>query len=266
MDLLKQAMKIKTDGLFLCILGPSGAGKSHVLGTYPGRTLMIYGAGESHGPASATKSNKDLIPIAWDRDNEGNVIAPNQQLKRIKDMLEPDTIKKAGVKCVVLDSLTNLSRDLIHMDQFKQRCMSNRGTHNAFKETEAHIELLSGIINKLQLLHDFHDIDVVVTLDLAIQAIGADGTILESKPGLPTFGVGKAIIQQFADILVLGRMGEKRIPMFQNMSTPVSTSKDMETKEVVKYVEYNPRLKGVKDIPETLEPSLKTLLDLKKKG
>ena len=267
-NLLDEAMQIKTDGLFLVVLGPSGAGKSHFIGTHPERTLMLYGAGESHGPASAVKNNKSLVPIAWDRakDKDGKVVDldPNKMLKRIKDMLDPEALKKAGVKCVAIDSLTNLMTDIKKTDVFKQRCTTGKGVYNAFKETEALIEISSGIIRQLQTLVDFHDIDVVTTLDLQIQSVADDGLILESKPSLPTFGVAKAIVQQFPDILMLGRLGEERKPMFQNAAKAATVSTDRETNTVVKYIEYNPRLRGVNELPETLEASVKAIMDLKK--
>jgi len=267
MDLLKEAMNIKQDGLFLVVLGASGVGKSHFIGTYPGKTLLLYGSGESHGPASAVKSNKDLIPIAWNRgkDAKGNLIdlEPNKILARIKEALDPATLKAAGVKCVAIDSLTNLCLDIKETDIFKQRCMGARGQHNPFKETEALIELLSGVVKQLQTLSDFHDIDSICTLDLSIQAVSEDGTILESKPGLPTFGVGKAIIQQLPDILVLNRRGGQP-PEFENLAHVASASKDRETQSLVKYIEYHPRLRGVNELPDRIPADVSTILDLKK--
>lgn len=261
-DLLKESMAIKTDGLFLVVLGPSGAGKSHFIGTYPGKTLMLYGAGESHGPGSAVKNNKDLLAVAWDRNNEGEV-PPDKMLKRIKELLDPELLKKAGVKCVALDSLTNLVLDLKKTEVFRQRCMSARGQHNSFKETEALIELASGILRQLHTLVDYHEIDVITTLDLQIQAVADDGLILESKPSLPTFGVAKALVQQFSDILMLGRIGEDRKPKFQNCAKAASSSVDRETMTMVKYLEFNPRLRGVVELPEFIEPTVSAILELK---
>ena len=261
MDLLKQALKIKTDGLFLCVLGPSGAGKSHFIGTYPGRVLFLHGAGEAHGAASAVKSNSDVISVSWSQSPEGPVesrLIP----KRVREILEPEVIKAAGIKCVAIDSLTNLALDFKETEAFKQRCAGKGGVHNSFKESEALIEMLSRVINQLQVLSDQHDIDVIVTMDLQINQVAADGTILESKPGLPTFGVGKAIVQQFADILVLGRIESQ--PMFQNKAHVASKSVNRDTQEVVKYIEYNPRLRGVKELPELIQPTVAAIMELKK--
>ena len=268
MNLLDELMSIKTDGLFAVILGASGSGKSRLLGTLPGKTLYLYGASESHGVASAAQVNKDLLPIAWDRtkDPAGQIIeVPAEKLlKRIKDVLEPGTLTKLGVKFVVLDSWTALAQDLKNTPQFKQRVIDPKsGKVNTFKETEALIELMSGVIRDLQTLNEAHKIDVATTLDLQIQAIGEDGTILESKPSLPTFGVARSIVQAFADILVLGRIGEKRTPTLQNFAMVASSSVDRETKVVCKYIEFNPRLRGVASIPETMPADLKEVLKLK---
>jgi hypothetical protein len=258
---LQEALAIKTDGLFLCVMGPSGAGKSHFIGTHPGKTLLVYGQSEAHGPASAVKSNKDIIALSWSQTKDGPV-KPELYLKRLKDILDPEALKAAGIKCVALDSITNLCPDLKATPLCKQRCLSAQGKHNPFKETEALIEMVTKILNQLQVLSDVHDIDIITTMDLAITSIGTSGEIIESKPGLPTFGVGKALIQQFPDILVLGRIDGQ--PKFQNLSKAVSKSVDRDTEEVVKYLEYNPRLRGVEKLPELLEPSVSAILELKK--
>lgn len=266
MNLLQQAMKIKTDGLFLCVLGPSGAGKSHFIGTYPGRTALLYGAGESHGPSSATKLSKDLLALAWDQEVMADGVkslTPDQSWVRLKSILDPAVLIGSQVKCVAVDSITNLCLLIKQTAAFRQRCSTGRGGHNAFKETEALIEMLSEVVNKLQILVDQHSIDVIVTMDLQIQSVAPDGTITESKPGLPSFGVGRALIQQFPDILVLGRIGTDRTPMFQNKSTVASVSKDGTTHEIVKYIEYTPRLRGVLVLPELIAASVPAILKLK---
>ena len=266
LDLLKEAFNVKTDGLFLVVMGASGAGKSHFIGTYPGRVLLLYGAGESHGPGSAAKSNANIVAIPWDRiKKDGSTIdlPPSQILSRIRSLLDPEALVAAGVKCVAVDSLTNLVADLKKTDAFMQRCLASNGKHNAFKETEALIELTGTVIRQLQVLSDYHGIDSICTLDLQIQNIGADGTIIESKPGLPTFGVGKALIQQFPDVLVLGRLGEDKQPTFQNLASVASTTSDQATKELVRYVEYNPRLRGAQVMPATIAASVPAIMALK---
>ena len=262
LDLLKESIEIKTKGIFLIVLGPSGAGKSHFCGTYPGKVLYLYGAGESHGPSAAAKTNKDMIAVAWDRTPEKE-LSPDEILPRLKKLLDPEMLIKAGIKCVALDSWTNLAADVKRTAVFKQRCQSAKGTHNPFKETEAQIEILSSVVRQFQVLVDFKDIDVITTLDLQIQSIADDGLILESKPSLPTFGVAKSIVQTFPDILVLGRMGEKREPTFQNFAKTAASSVDRETGKMVKYIEFNPRLRGVDVIPESMKPDVKEILKLK---
>lgn len=262
MDYLKEAMKIKTDGLLLCVMGPSGAGKSHFIGTHPGKTLFVYGQAEAHGPAAAIKNNPNVTAISWAQTKEGP-ISPELYLKRIKEILDPTSIKAAGFNCVAVDSITNLCLDFKDTPWFKQRCRSAKGDHNPYKETEALIEMTVKILNQLQILSDVHDIDVICTMDLQITSIGVDGTIMESKPGLPTFGAGKALIQYFPDVLVLGRINGK--PRFQNFAKAISKSVDRETSEVVKYLEYNPRLRGAnKQLPETMEPTVAAIMELKK--
>lgn len=266
-DLLKQAVQIKNDGLFLCVLGSSGAGKSHFIGTYPGRVLYLYGSGESHGPSSASKSNDNIIAVPWDKEvnTAGQLVDlhPNKIISRIKDLLSIDTLKQNEISCVALDSITNLVADMKNTELFKQRCTDGRGRHNPFKETEALVEIMSQFVRVLQTLSDTHNIDIITTLDLQIQSIADDGTILEAKPSLPTFGVAKSLVQMFPDILVLGRMGEKRLPMFQNLAKTAATSVDRNTQTVVKYVEFNPRLRGVAELPEMLEPNAAKLLEMK---
>lgn len=260
LKLLEQALKVKTDGLFLCVLGSSGAGKSHFIGTYPGKVLFLHGSGESHGPSAALKNNKDILAVSWSQTPEGP-IEPKLIPRRIREILDPEVIKAAGIKCVAIDSLTNLCLDFKETEAFKQRC-TGRGGHNPFKETEALVEMFSKVVSQLQVLSDQHDIDIIATIDAQITSVGANGEIIESKPGLPTFGVGKAIIQQFPDVLILGRIDGK--PMFQNLSKAVGKSIDRDTQETVKYIEYNPRLRGAIALPELIEPTVNCLLELKK--
>ena len=260
MNLLEHAMEIKDNGLQLVILGASGSGKSHAIGTYPGKVAYLYGSGESHGPKSARKEGT-IIPLSWDKSKDGMVIPIDRRLKRIIDFLDPEGLKEAKVNAVALDSITMLVNDLKQTDAFKKRCLTSKGTHNAFKETEALIELVSIVLNKLQDLSESHGIDVICTIDLNIQSVDETGIITESRPGLPTFGVAKAIIQQFADILVLGRIEGK--PVFQNFAQVKSASKDFETNTTVKYIEYHPRLQGVIEVPELIPANLKEILKLK---
>lgn len=264
-DLLKQAMDIKTDSLFLVVLGASGSGKSHFIGTYPGRVLYLYGAGESHGAGAAMKSNKDVVPYAWDREKQadGSIkeLGPDTVLKKLIEVLDPKVLKANKVKCVALDSITNLALTIRNSSVFKQKCQSAQGKHNQFKESEVLIELLTMVISKLQHLVDHHDIDVIAPIDLQITSVGEDGTILESKPGLPTYGVGKAVIQQFPDILVLRRESATR-SIFQQAGKVASQSKDA-NQNVVKYIEYHPRLSGVVELPEVIEANVQEILKLK---
>lgn len=260
-DYIAEAMTVKTNGLFLCVMGPSGAGKSHFIGTYPGKTLLVYGQGESHGPASAIKNNKDIIPISWSQTKDGS-IEPAHYIKRLKDILNPEAIIKAGFKCIAIDSLTNLCLDLKETPVFKQKCQAKDGSHNAFKETEALIELGSKIFRVLQDLSEVYNIDIIVTMDLQINNVGENGIITESKPGLPTYGTGKALVQQFPDILVLGRIEGK--PKFQNFAKVASKSVDRETKTTIKYLEFHPRLRGVDELPEIIDPTVNAILELKK--
>lgn len=255
MDLTKRKIKIKTDGLFLVVLGESGCGKSHFMGTYPsGNVLHLHGKAESHGAASAVKSATDrLISVEWE---QGNKI-----LADLKNLLSPQTIKENGISVVGLDSLTVLARDLKETDLFKQKCTNAKGQHNSFKESEALLDLLSLVISWLSVLHKEHDIDIICSLHAQVTAKNDDETIAEAKPSLPTFSVAEYLIGQFSDVLILGRL--KGEPVFQNNAKAARTSKDTENK-ITKFINFNPRLTGVNNLPATIEPSVKALLDLKK--
>ncbi len=260
------AFDINTNNLFLCLMGASGSGKSHMIGTYPGKVLYLYGSGESHGPASAAKNNSNIIAIPWDKTKQNGkpvLLDPAKAYGRLIEILsDTEALKGQGIECVAIDSYTNLVNDIKETPMFKQRCLSAKGVHNAFKEGEALIEMLSKVTRCLQNLSDFHGIDVIVPLDLSIMSTGANGEIIDCKPGLPQFGVAKAVVQQFPDILVLGRVGPKRTPVLQNYVTPKMVSKDAD-KQPVKYQEFTVRLKGVNEIPEELNPDLREILKLK---
>ena len=73
------------------------------------------------------------------------------------------------------------------------------------------------------------------------------------------------MIQQMPDILVLNRRGANK-PAFETMSKVASKSKDLETQELVKYIEYHPRLRGVTELPELIDPTVSAIMELKNAG
>ncbi len=256
-NLLEESINVRCSGIFAIILGSSGSGKSHCIGTHPGRVLLLHSGLESHGPSSAIKSATDrLIAVRWDRSGDAD-LKPDDVLPRIKSMLQPDVLKAAGIDCIAIDSLTALCLDIKRTSVFKQRVTDAKGNINQFKETEAIIEILAGVTNQLLRLHEQHGIDVVATMDLQINRVDERGDIVEARPGVPTYGVGKALVQQFPDVLVVNR---RQFDMGQNFQI---TSKDRETKQVQKYVEFSPRLRGVNELPESISADLREVLKLK---
>ena len=123
------AKSIDNKCLALMLLGQSGAGKSYTIGTFGVRTLLLFGTGESHGPQSAKTAGADnVVPVCWDKDDEGNALSPDQAYKRLLEALgDSEGIKAAGFKAIALDGATELEQMIRKTLKWKQLCETDKG-------------------------------------------------------------------------------------------------------------------------------------------
>ena len=253
------------DKLFLILLGSSGNGKSFAQGTFGVKTLYLYAQGESHGPKSAaTLGGANIVPVCIDREG-AKELSPDEAIARLITILDDvEGIEKAGFKAISIDGASEIEALIRSTAKFKLTAKTS------FEEGPATLAVFRQILNRLKKLQREAKVHVCLTCTLSVKEYGEDGAILESSPSLHGFQVATGLIQQFDDVMVIGRMQRKdKVGYRLQLAAGVNkTTKDFTTKEVNKTYNFSPRLTGV-DILElgaTLDSDLAALIELKKKG
>ena len=268
LDLLHEASNVKTDLLFAIVLGSSGAGKSHVAGTAPGKILYLYLDSERHGSSSAVKSSPDLIAICIDRDKDGNPLKPEAAFKRGLELLNPEGLKKAKIGSVILDGLTELEKLIRSTPKWVNMCQSTSGKHNSFAEGASTIALGDEYMRALRDAQDKAGVHVVVTGIIDVQEVDDNGAIGVAKPRLSGYAVAEGFIQQFPDILVIGKVAGKDGKsgrVFQTNADVQRISKD-QNGTVKKFINFEPRLAGAVALPAFIKADLTEVIKLKTGG
>jgi hypothetical protein len=265
-DFLAEQVVTKEDRLQLLIAGPSGAGKSHLIGTYPGKTLLISLGAETHGVSAAKKSNDKLVAVYADRDKDGSCLTPEQTYTKLQAMTAPEAIKAAGFDMVAIDGLTELEKLVRSLAIWKNMCQTKNGGHDSFKETTSTITLMDSILMRLMNLQFELGTDIAVTCILDVKATNAKtGEIEEAQPRLQGYSIAEGRIQMFGDIITIGQMqGANGVGRVIQMHTDlVRKSVNMESGEVKKIFGITPRLQGVASVPNFIKADITEVLKLK---
>jgi hypothetical protein len=242
------------------VLAPSGGGKSSLAGTLGVPTLYLHLSAESHGPiAASTFSTGDVDPVCID---DGRT--PDEALEFLQALLN-DKEFLSGYDAIALDSATSLEQVIRNSDNFRARCISEKtGKVNSFAEPAAVLTIFSEIIRLLQATGKH----TILTLALDVKAMdGETGEILEAMPKLSTYSVAESIIMQFGDVFIIGPMtkGDKTAHRIQFSGKVSKTSKDA-SGNVKKFINFSPRVTGVKVLPDSLPAKLSEVVKLKKEG
>jgi hypothetical protein len=262
------AAEIKSVNLGLMVLGQSGAGKSTLAGTFGVKTLYLYTTGESHGAkAAATLGGDNVSAISINVEN-GAILSADKAYDRLLSILDSVAeIKAEGFGALVIDGATELEILIRETSRWKLLCQTDKGTHNSWAEGKATLAMFRPIVDKLKNLQRQLNIHFMMTCALDVVKVSDNGEIEESKPRLQTYSVAEGIIQQFEDIVVIGRMsnGEKVGHRLQFLAGVSRESKDTKG-NVRKSMNFNPRLSGVvlDKLPETVKADIQELIKLKK--
>lgn len=253
--------------LFLILLGSSGNGKSFAQGTFGCKTLYLYTSGESHGPKSAsTLGGSNIIPVCLDRE-DNNALGADETLKRLHTILDDtEGLKKAKIEAVAIDGASELEALIRGTAKFKAATLTKSGEHNGFAEGPATMAQFREIIAKLKRLQRAMKIHMCMTCTLVVKEYGEDGLILDSSPQLAGYAVATGLIQQFDDVMVIGRMQKKDKIGYRLQLLAAGTKTTLDLKgEVKKTFNYSPRLTGVDilSLGATLDADLKALAALK---
>lgn len=262
-----KALVSKTLGAI--VLGPSGSGKSSLCGTLEGKTLYLFTEAESHGPIAAKVNGGDIMAIRIDQDDEGKALNADGSYTRILDILgSTDSLLEAGVKNIVLDSLSEIETIVRGTTAFKRKCETATGKHNSYAEGGATLELMRPILSKLRDLNLQHDINYVATCALTVSAIGDDGQVVASSPRLSGYSVAENLIMQFGDVLLVGQVSKAGKTGYALQFNPASITKQAKdlAGQVKKLVNFNPRITGVKNPPQLLPANLAKVIELKEQS
>jgi hypothetical protein len=260
---------LKNNHLGVVILGSSGAGKSRMLGTFGVRTMFLYTSGESHGPASAASGGSEIVPICLDR-AEGKELSADQAYERLLAILNDEAgLKKLGIKAIAIDGATEIENMIVNTTKWETAVQNGYKGNKSFAGPVT-LSLFRPVINALNRVQKSLGIPYAMSCILDVKSLGDDGGIAEAGPKLRGFDVATGVIQQFADIVVLGQMsnGEKVTPRVQLNAGVSKSTKDFNTKEVRKLMNFFPRLTGANldGAPSTLKPDLSRLVKIKADG
>lgn len=272
--LASAAKDAKSTALEALIMGPSGAGKSTLCGTFGCKTLYLYCPGENHGVKSAkSMGGADIQAMLLDcHDSE---LSEEDRADFILEYLHNllgsiDQIKKREFGAVVIDGASELEYLIRSSSKWRLDCRTKKGEHNAFDEGKATINGFRTIINALKKLKTTLDIHVVLTCSLDVKELTAIGEISEAIPKLQGYSVAEAIVQQFGDILVVGRMVKNNQVKYklQFMTEITKVSKEEKTHVIKKCLNFSPRIAGIKvgegGLPAFMDADLSKVVELKK--
>ncbi len=266
LDLLQEVSHVDTSKLFLIVLGSSGAGKSHVFGTAPGRTLYLYLDSERHGVGAAKKGGGDVISVCLDRDKDGKPIKPDAAFKRGLESLSPAVLTKAGIESVVIDGLSELEKLIRSTTKWEGACSTKQGGHNKFAEPAETVKLLDEYMRALRTAQDECGVHVVMSGILDVQEAEDNGAVALAKPRATGYSVAESIIQQFPDILVIGKITKADGTSgraFQTGADMKRVSLDDKNK-VKRFVNFDCRLQGAEGVlPAFIKADLKEVIRLK---
>lgn len=254
------------DRLSLLIAGPSGAGKSYLIGTYPGKVLYLTAGAEIHGVDAAKKLGKNIRAIAIDRDKTG-ALSADDALKRFDAVTDMASVLSAGFELIVIDGLTEFEKIVRASSKWKRMCETKQGDHNSFAEGSSTQTILDYCLGRIRNLQFELGVDIAVTCIIDVTETNKrTGEIEAAKPRLMSYQVAESMIQQFGDVVIIGRMtkADGSSGRALQMQTELARqSVDLKTKEVKKFFGITPRLQGVETVPDFIKADLKELLKLK---
>lgn len=257
--------------LELLLMGPSGAGKSFCLGTLGVKTLYVYFTRESHGPkTAAVKGGDNIVPICadfgvWPGETESRTFTADETLQYLNALLESyDWIKKENFRAIALDSMAALEVIVKESTLWKKKCSTAKGGHNSFKESEASQEILGMVAGAMKGAQRECGVHIIATAPLDVKDTDGYGGISEAAPKLQGYGVCEAVVANFGDVLVIGRMSRNNEMKwkFQSFLDVKKVSKD-EHGNVKKILNFAPRVSGLVLDP-IMDADLSLIIEMKK--
>lgn len=265
---IKESNESQTSGLVSAIiLGPSGAGKSRLMGSFGVKTLYLHTTGESHGPKSAAQSpGASLVTICVDQSGGESLSADASYIRLLDILSDVSGLRKLGIGAIALDGATEIEAIIRNTQKWESKCQSASGKHNGFAEPAATIELFRPILVALKRLQSELKIHFAMTCILDVKTMADNGEILEAAPRVVGYAVAETLVQQFDDVIVVGRMtkGEEAKHKLQMRSEVTKVSKDA-LGGIKKIFNFAPRLSEVEQLPALIDADLSKVIELKRK-
>lgn len=248
------------------VLAPSGGGKSYLAGTFDCKTLYLYASGENHGvKAARTEGGANVVPVCVDLNG---VDADTAIANLLAVLHDHDRVKRMGFGAVVVDGASELEVLIRNSTAWKKACQTNKGAHNTFAEPTETLNCFRPIITALKDLQRATGVHFYMTCIIDVKDMGPNGEITEASPRLKGFSVAEGLIQQFGDILVVGRMERNGEVKHKLQFATTLTKKSSDEKGVVKRIlNFSPRISGfaVQDLPENADASMAKIVEVKAK-
>jgi len=263
---------LESNKLELLLMGPSGAGKSFTIGSLGVKTLYLYATRETHGPKSAQVKGGDLVvPFCidygtWPGESTARQFTAEESLQLLRSILTNyDFIKSNKFEAVALDGMAAMEVIIKDSKEWQKKCLTTQGKHNTFKESEASTEMLGSIVSLLKGVQRECNVHIVATSMIDVKDMDGFGGISEAAPKLQGYGVCEAVVANFGDVLVVGRMtkGTDVKLKFQSLMDVKKVSKD-ENGTIKKILNFAPRLSGA-TLPAIMDADLSQVIKLKEK-
>lgn len=196
---LKSA-KPKTSPMFAIIFGASGAGKSTALGTSGLSTLLLHGPTENHAGTNAKLMGKDsIVSLEYTVRNESGSVDSDATYKNLLSILKDPEIS-TQFEAVALDSWTELQTIIGETREFREACLTDKGRHNKFAESDEYTRRLNQVVHSLLALNHM-GLHVFTTCAAIIKDTDSEGTDVSAKPNLKGWSVGEDLVRNFPDVL-----------------------------------------------------------------
>ena len=196
---LKSA-KPKVAPMFAIIFGASGAGKSTALGTSGLSTLLLHGPTENHAGTNARLMGKGKIfSLEYTVRNEKGNVDPDASFKNLLSILKDEEIAKQ-FEAVALDSWTELQTIIGETREFREACLTDKGKHNKFAESDEYTRRLNQVIHACLHLNS-KGLHVFTTCAAIIKDTDVEGSDVSAKPNLKGWSVGEDLVRNFPDVL-----------------------------------------------------------------
>lgn len=195
-----KASKPKAEPMFAIIFGASGAGKSTALGTSGLSTLLLHGPTENHAGTNAKLYGRDkILSLEYTVRNDKGAVDADASFKNLLAILRDEEITKQ-VEAVALDSWTELQTIIGETREFREACLTDKGKHNKFAESDEYTRRLNQVVHSLLNLHS-KGMHIFTTCAALIKDTDVEGSDVSAKPNLKGWSVGEDLVRNFPDVL-----------------------------------------------------------------